>query len=304
MESARQGLRSKIFEGGALLMGRQLASMGLSLIGLLVITRIIGPAAYGPYVAALGICQYAQSLGQAGIGVYLVRAPGEVTRRTFDVATTLLLISALALIAILEASLGLIARWIPMPGLPPLLAVLLISVIFQTIAVGASARLERALDFRRVAMIEMAGQLLYYGLALPLVFTGFGVWSLVTGWCLQQLFLCVAFHVARAVLAKADLGRRDCPVDVELRPGLRRVGLAVATAGADQSADRRTLPAGRGRRPDRSRDPNAGTAVIHQDCRLPAVRRGAGARCSTSRPSWSRRRPTACVCRPWHLVLS
>jgi O-antigen/teichoic acid export membrane protein len=195
MESARQGLRSKIVEGGALLMGRHLASMGLSLIGLLLITRIIGPAAYGPYVAALGICQYAQSLGQAGIGVYLVRAPGEVTRRTFDVATTLLLITGIALIAILEAGVGLISRWIPMPGVPPLLAVLLISVVFQTMAVAASARLERALDFRRVAMIEVAGQLLYYGFALPLVFTGFGVWSLVSGWCLQQLFLCAAFHI-------------------------------------------------------------------------------------------------------------
>jgi O-antigen/teichoic acid export membrane protein len=193
---AGPGLRARIFEGGALLMGRQVVSMGLSLIGLLVITRIIGPAAYGPYVAALGICQYAQNLGQAGIGVYLVRATGEVTERTFDVATTLLLISAVALMLVLEASLGLIARWIPMPGLTPLLAVLLVSVVFQTIAVGASARLERALDFRRVAMIEMAGQLLYYAAALPLVFTGFGVWSLVTGWCLQQFFLCVAFHVA------------------------------------------------------------------------------------------------------------
>src|ERR1700709_1330111 len=190
------GLRGKVFEGGALLMGRQFVSMGLSLIGLLVITRIIGPAAYGPYVAALGICQYAQNLGQAGIGVYLVRAAGDVTPRTFDVATTLLLISALGLMAVLEASLGLIATWIPMPGLAPLLAVLLVSVVFQTISVGASARLERALDFRNVAMIEMAGQLLYYGAALPLVFMGFGVWSLVTGWCLQQLFLCVACHVA------------------------------------------------------------------------------------------------------------
>jgi O-antigen/teichoic acid export membrane protein len=195
VQTVRQGLRGRIFEGGALLMGRQLVSMGLSLIGLLVITRIIGPAAYGPYVAALGICQYAQNLGQAGIGVYLVRASGDVTERTFDVATTLLVISAVGLMAILEASLGLIAQWIPMPGLTPLLAVLLISVVFQTIAVGASARLERALDFRRVAMIEMTGQLLYYACALPLVFTGFGVWSLVTGWCLQQLYLCVAFHV-------------------------------------------------------------------------------------------------------------
>ena len=190
------GLRGKIFEGGALLMGRQLVSMGLSLIGLLVITRIIGPAAYGPYVAALGICQYAQNLGQAGIGVYLVRAAGDVTPRTFDIATTLLLISALGLMVVLEASLGLIATWIPMPGLAPLLGVLLISVVFQTIAVGASAQLERALDFRRVAMIEMAGQLLYYAVTLPLVFMGFGVWSLVAGWCLQQVFVCVAFYVA------------------------------------------------------------------------------------------------------------
>src|ERR1700722_16754470 len=177
-EPTRQGLRGRVFEGGALLMGRQLVSMGLSLIGLLVITRIIGPTAYGPYVAALGICQYAQNLGQAGIGVYLVRASSDVTERTFAVAATLLLISAVGLTMILESSLGLIARWVPMPGLTPLLAVLLVSVVFQTIAVGASARLERALDFRRVAMIEMTGQLLYYALALPLVFLGFGVWSL------------------------------------------------------------------------------------------------------------------------------
>ncbi|MEA2742773.1 MAG: hypothetical protein QOG25_1144 [Acetobacteraceae bacterium] len=196
MEPSRQGLRAKVFHGGALLMGRQLISMGLSLVGLLVITRIIGPAAYGPYVAALGICQYAQNLGQAGIGVYLVRASGHVSERTHDVATTLLVISAVGLTTLLEASLGLIGQWIPMPGLVPLLAVLLLSVVFQTIAVGASARLERALDFRRVAMIETAGQLLYYAAALPLVFMGLGVWSLVAGWCAQQIFQCVAFHIA------------------------------------------------------------------------------------------------------------
>jgi O-antigen/teichoic acid export membrane protein len=196
LEPAGRNLRGKIFESGALLIGRQLVSMALSVIGLLVITRIIGPAAYGPYVAALGICQYAQNLGQAGIGVYLVRADGQVTERTYDVATTLLLLSSGGLVLLLEASLGLIARWIPMAGLTPLLAVLLLTVLLQTLTVAASARLERALDFRRVAMIEMVAQLLYYGAALPLVLLGFGVWSLVSGWCLQQLFLCVAFHVA------------------------------------------------------------------------------------------------------------
>ena len=192
----RDGLRGKIFEGGALLMGRQIISMGLSLIGLLVITRMIGPAAYGPYVAALGICQYAQNVGQAGIAVYLVRSAGDVTERTYDIANTLLLISAIVLTAVLECSLGLIAKWIPMPGLVPLLAVLLLSVFVQTITVCPAVKLERALDFRRVAMIETVGQLLYYGAALPLVFLGFGVWSLVAGWSLQQLFMCLAFYGA------------------------------------------------------------------------------------------------------------
>ncbi len=180
-----------------MLMGRQVISMGLSLIGLLVITRMIGPAAYGPYVAALGICQYAQNLGQAGIGVYLVRSGGDLSERTYDVATTLLVLSATGLVLVLEASLGLIARWVTMPGLTPLLAVLLLSVLAQTMTLPAAAKLERALDFRRVAMIETVGQLLYYAIALPLVLLlGFGVWSLVIAWTLQQLYICIAFHIA------------------------------------------------------------------------------------------------------------
>jgi O-antigen/teichoic acid export membrane protein len=191
-----QGLRAKIFEGGTLLAGRQLVSMGISLVALVLITRLLGPAVYGRYVAALGICQYAQSLGQAGIGVYLVRAAGEFSHRTFEVATTLLLIWSITLVAALEASLGLIAHWIPIPGLCPVLGVLLVPIVFQALAVGAIAKLERALDFRRVAAIEMAGPFICYGFALPLALFGLGVWSLVTGWCLQQIFLLVGFHIA------------------------------------------------------------------------------------------------------------
>ena len=73
---------------------------------------------------------------------------------------------------------------------------MLISVFVQTLSIVPAARLERNLDFRRIAAIETAGQLLYYATALPLVFLGFDVWSLVTAWTLQQSFLCIAFHIA------------------------------------------------------------------------------------------------------------
>lgn len=190
------GLRGKVFEGGAMLMARQLVSVGLSLIGLLVITRIIGPAAYGPYVAALGICMYAQNVGQAGIGVWLVRTPEIPSDRTYHIASTVLLVSAALLFVVIEGGMGLITTWIPMPGLGRLLSVLMLAVVLQTLSVTAGAKLERALDFRNVAMIETAGQVLYYATAVPLVFLGLGVWSLVTGYILQQLVMCIAFHVA------------------------------------------------------------------------------------------------------------
>jgi O-antigen/teichoic acid export membrane protein len=193
---ATPGLREKVFQGGAVMMGRQLVSMGLSLISLLMITRIIGPAAYGPYAAALSIALYAQNLGQAGIGIYLVRAAGDVDDRTWNVAATLLLVIAVLLAGVLECSLGLIEAWSPLPNLGPLLSVLLLALIPQILGVAAGARLERALDFRRVAMIEIAGQLIYYSVALPLVLSGFSVWSLAAAWSLQQVFACAALYRA------------------------------------------------------------------------------------------------------------
>ncbi len=195
-QPAAPGLRGKVFQGGAAMMGRQLVTMGLSLISLLMITRIIGPAAYGPYVAAFSIAMYAQNLGQAGIGVYLVRAAGEVDDSTWNVAATLLLAIAILLAGVLECSLGLIEAWSPLPNLGPLLSVLLLSLIPQILGVAAAARLERALDFRRVAMIEVAAQLIYYAVALPLVWFGFRVWSLVAAWSLQQVFSCAALFAA------------------------------------------------------------------------------------------------------------
>lgn len=189
------GLKGRVLKGGMFLVIRQIISIGLSLAGVLLITRVIGPEKYGAYAAALGIYQYIQNLGQVGIGVYLVRAH-EITKRDLHVATTLLVLASVLLLIITESSLNLIGAWVQVEGFKPLLAVLGFALIFQTIAVGATAQLERALDFRRIAIIEMSGQFLYYVIATPLVFLHFDAWSLVIGYCAQQIFLCIAAHMA------------------------------------------------------------------------------------------------------------
>src|SRR5262249_51207357 len=127
-------LKERVLKGGVFLASREVMSMGLSLIGILLITRVIGPERYGAFAAALGIYQFLQNLGQAGIGVYLVRAP-EITKRDFGVATTLLLGGSLILLTVTEASLDIISAWVNVNGFKSLLAVLATAIIWQTVAI-------------------------------------------------------------------------------------------------------------------------------------------------------------------------
>jgi O-antigen/teichoic acid export membrane protein len=189
------GLRHQVLKGGAFLVGREFISILLSLAGVLVVTRIIGPTAYGSYAAALGVSQYVVGLCQGGIGVYLVRAASDTGDRPFLVASNLLLALAMVLFVVTQASMPIITSWLNVAGFDQLLKVLLVTLPFQAAATVATAKLERALDFKRIAMVELCSQLIYYAIAVPMALTGFGVWSLVCGWCFQQIITCVILHI-------------------------------------------------------------------------------------------------------------
>jgi len=74
--------------------------------------------------------------------------------------------------------------------------------------IEATAKLERALDFKRIAMVELSGQVIYYAVAVPMALTGFGVWSLVCGWCVQQFATCFILHVAARYVPRPAWSRR------------------------------------------------------------------------------------------------
>ncbi len=123
---AQEHLRTKVLHGGVYLFLRQFISLGLSLIGVFVITGLIGPEHYGADVAANGIYLYLQNLGQVGIDVYLVRQLGHVVEREHHVASTVLLAAGVLEILFVQASVGLLSGWVQVPGFEPLLRVMLI----------------------------------------------------------------------------------------------------------------------------------------------------------------------------------
>jgi O-antigen/teichoic acid export membrane protein len=189
-------LRKLILRGGGILYIRQVISIALNLLGILVIARVIGPEGYGAYAAASGIYLFVESLGEAGIEVYLIRQPGDVEAHEYHVASFMLLAVAIASVIALELSLGMISSWVNVAGVGPLLGVLALGLPLQLVTRAAAARLERTIDYRRITSVAVVSQLANYVVAIPLALIGYGAWSLVFGSIIGLALYCVLVHVA------------------------------------------------------------------------------------------------------------
>jgi PST family polysaccharide transporter len=187
---AKQGLRSKIIQGGAFLAIRQGLGVVLSLVGVLLVTRIIGPHEYGLYAMAMSIVFFCTMIGPWGVDVYLLRKIEGAPRREFDQAFTLLLCIALVSFGLLLVLSQSIAALVNTP-VAVLVMVQAIGLPFNLIAIPAVVKLDRDLNFKQVAINELISQACMYGLSVPLAFTGAGAWAPVSGWVLQQLVLMI-----------------------------------------------------------------------------------------------------------------
>ena len=180
-------LKTQVMRGGVYLVLRQGLGVFISLAGVMLVTKVIGPEKYGLYAATISIFLYVQMLSQLGIEVYLVRREGEEELGVYHQAFTLLLLQAFAGMLLAFLALPLIESWVRLEGFRPVAQVMFLGLPVVLLSQVPMARLERNLDYKRVALIELLGQLFYYVIAFPMAFQGAGVWALVAGWWLQQL---------------------------------------------------------------------------------------------------------------------
>jgi PST family polysaccharide transporter len=189
------------------LAARQIVSILLKFVGVMLITRLLGPANYGAYVSAVNIYQYAVALGYAGVGIYLLRHEGDLPEMSYGTAYSILIMTGLPLLAFIEAGAGVLATWTSVAGFEPVMRIIVLGLPLQLLSMPASVRLERRLDYRSVAMVEIAGQIAFYLLAVPLVVLGFGPRSLAAAWVLQQAVTCLAAHMAAKTLPRLSFDR-------------------------------------------------------------------------------------------------
>lgn len=181
-------LRLTVVRGATYLFLRQGLGIIISAVGLVLLTRAIGPGAYGLYAAAVGILAYLSALCKWGIDVYLIRRKEEPQPQDYHQAFTLLLLLSLVTAGTAIAAVPFLERWVRLEGFGPVAVVLFAGLPATLLGVVPFSRLERALDYRKVALVELSGQITFYLIALPLAYQGPSHWVPVTGWWAQQLF--------------------------------------------------------------------------------------------------------------------
>jgi PST family polysaccharide transporter len=181
------GLRRRVFGGGHTVALRLVATVALKFVGVLIISRILGPANYGAYVAAYSLYAFVLAVGQAGTGVYLMQKPGALTSAHLGAATTYLLLQSTAIVVLVELLAAPLGAYAHIPGFPDVLRIIILALPVQTLSVPAQALVERRLDLKGVAIIELSTLTGYYACALPLALAGFGPSALAYALIFQYL---------------------------------------------------------------------------------------------------------------------
>jgi O-antigen/teichoic acid export membrane protein len=180
-------LRSKVMRGSAYLLFREGLGMLISIGNVLLVTRAIGPSQYGIYATAYGLSQVLHTFGHLGIGIYLIRQEGEQTRKDYDQAFSLLLVLGSLYVSGSFLCLPLIEVWLNIDGFASVYRAFILFSFITVLNQIPLAKLERNLEFKRVAWVELLGQLLIFGISLPLAMQGSGAWAPTIGWCAQQV---------------------------------------------------------------------------------------------------------------------
>ena len=157
---------------------RQVLVHGLNVLGGILLARTLSPADFGVYAIVGFLLAFLAATSDLGLGAGLVRQPREPDEHD--------LTSVLAVQHVLTATMGAIlwsaAPWLRAAYRLPEAAVWMFRVLALAIPVTAfqtvsSIRLERRLEFPRLAAIEVAQALVYNVAVVGLVWRGAGILS-------------------------------------------------------------------------------------------------------------------------------
>lgn len=179
-----KGLRQKVLKGGIYLTLRQLFSVAISLVSILIIARILGPESYGIVAVSMGIFYFSTWTSKLGLNVYLLRQQDLAEDGPEQVLAFFLTVGA-GICALLWLSAPAFGWWTGRSEITAIMRWLPLPIWLEMIARVSTGMLERDLRFAEVGLIEVVAQAANYLLAVPLVLLQWGYWGPIVGLIMQ-----------------------------------------------------------------------------------------------------------------------
>lgn len=162
-------------KGSAFLITRQVVVQGSNFVGTIFLARFLSIEDYGFFGIVFFLFSFIMNFGDVGLSASLLRQKEEPSTKDYiNVFTAQLILATLA--ATLFASLSpLICKAYKLPTSHSLYFILIaVSLIFTTLRVTPTAKLERHLEFKWLSVIEIIQAVIYNTLAALLAFYGHG----------------------------------------------------------------------------------------------------------------------------------
>ena len=192
-----ESLRERVLKGGVYLTLRNGASMILGFVGSLLVTRLIGPENYGLYMAAFGVFSYLSNAISPSVAAYLVREQSPDFLKHFHLAFWWLLGLGVIAAAVASGAVIAIAQFLGQSGdFQWILVSQFVLLPLALISAVPQALLERDLNYRPLAIVQLGSQTALYLAAVPLAWSGLGAWALVGGFWLSQTVQLAGYYAA------------------------------------------------------------------------------------------------------------
>lgn len=144
----------------------------------IVLARVLSETDYG-YVAALSIFIFiAYTFQDSGFSEALIRKKN-ASQKDYSTIFYISLIIGIVLYAILFFSMPFISEFYDAPLLTPLARVLFIALLLNSLSVIHNVQLIKSLNYKLLGNINVACNLISYGVAIVLAFMGYGPWALI-----------------------------------------------------------------------------------------------------------------------------
>ena len=188
------GLKQRIINGIGWNVGGSIITQAFGFITKIILARILFPEDFGLFAMVIIVIQFLNLFVGSGLSsavIYKKEDPHKTLSTAFILALSTGFI--LSLISFLSGSH--VAKFFNEPALNPMIKLISIVLIFDSISTILYAGLVKELHFKRKAVVDVVAIIIYSTSVLVLALLGYGAWSLIIAYIIQHTIQAIVLWI-------------------------------------------------------------------------------------------------------------